>query len=121
MKTKEFVFELTNWLCLHDKSFARMMCGVQMTKVENYTGILNFMGANWFLKQAERDGRSDPKIYTQDGKIIVELDAKDTDQVIVIDDIKYFYLIDSFILLSFIQNKEAMDLFHSRLEAIYGD
>lgn len=121
MKVKQFVFEMTNWLCLHDEVFARMMCGVQMTKLDGYTGILNFLGANWFLKPAERDGRSDPKIYTKEGKIIIELEGKDSDQVIVVDDIKYFYLIDSFMLLSFIQNKEAMDLFHSRLEEIYGD
>ena len=123
MKAKVFSFELINWMATHDEIFARMMMGVKLTKVKDYTGVLNFMGANWFIKhiENERPGRSDPKIYTQDGKIIVELEGRDADQVIVIDDIKYFYLIDSFMLLSFIQNKEAMDLFHNRLEVIYGD
>lgn len=121
MKAKEFGFELTNWLATHDVSFARMMTGVKMTKVNEYTGFLNFFGANWFIKQEDRDGRLDPKIYTQDGKIIVEVCGRDSDITIIMDNLETFYLIDSYMLLSFTQNKEAMDLFHSRLEAIYGD
>lgn len=121
MEEKQFGFEMITWLMTHDPLTAKMMESVKMTKVEDYTGILGFFGCNWFIRQAERDGRKDPKVYTKDDKILVETYGRNNDIVIVIDDIKYFWLVDSYLLLCFVQNEFTMSLFNKRMEAIYGD
>lgn len=121
MKKEMFAFEMTNYLTAHDPLFAKMMMNVKMSKVDGYTVLSGLFGANWFVKKVERSEKLDPKIYTEDGKLFIEIYGKGRDNIIILDDVKYFWLIDSYILLCLAQNEFVMDLFNKRMEVIYGD
>ena len=112
---------MTNYLVSHDPLFAKMMTGVKVSKVDGYTVLSGLFGANWFVKKVERREKLNPKIYTEDGKLFIEIYGKDRDNITILDDVRYFWLIDSYILLCLTQDKWAMDLFNKRMEAIYGD